>query len=83
MYSYSTGRVDITASVYKDVLVFAISFNLLTKLVDVVALLNTSYATASALSTTVVAELELNGLAIKVNGYITSCLLYTSPSPRD
>jgi len=72
MYSYSTGRVDITASVYKDVLVFAISFNLLTKLVDVVALLNTSYATASALSTTVVAELELNGLAIKVNGYITS-----------
>ena len=66
-----TAHASIAISVNNDVLVIAASFQLLTKLVDVLAIINTIQTTALALSTTGLAELELIAVTIQSNTYIT------------
>ena len=66
-----TAHASIAISVNNDVLVIAASFQLLTKLVDVLAIINTIQTTALALSTAGLAELELIAVTIQSNTYIT------------
>ena len=62
---------SITISVNNNVLIIAASFQLLTKLVNVLTIIDTVQATTLALSTTGLAELELIAVTIQGNAYRT------------
>ena len=71
VFNYNVAVVDVTICLYQSILVIRISFYLLTILVDVLTVINTVHATASAVSSTGLLEQEVVGIAIQVNRYRT------------